>query len=51
LTEKRFPPLFFSGRELDSIFNFLHLMEVENFVEHKFLSPCMFEKNDWLIEN
>ena len=38
---KKFPPLFFTGLELDMIFDFLELIECENFVQHPFLSPSM----------
>ncbi len=45
--QKIFSPLFFTGAELDAIFNFLDLIEVENFVEHPFLSPNFFDIDDF----
>jgi len=37
----------FNGQELDHIFGFLNLIEVENFVTHSFLSPNMIDFNDF----
>ena len=45
----------FLGPELDMIFDFCYLIEVENFVDHIFLSPNMIDFDDippmkWNVE-
>lgn len=38
--------IIFQGNELDHIFDFIPLIQVENFVEHEFLSPNMLDLDD-----
>ena len=41
---------FYSGIELDQIFELLHLIEVENFVLHAFLTPGLLQdEEEWPI--
>ncbi len=42
-----YPPLGFTGIELDHLFSFLDIIELENFVANIFLSPFMFEICDY----
>jgi len=37
---------FYSGIELDQIFELLHLIEVENFVLHDFLTPGLLQDDE-----